>query len=193
MEITGAEAALIEAVSEPLFLLSGDRTIIWRNAASREKEFIESTGIGDERFAFRDSAFERRVAGLLTSVAEAGGQARTTAPCDRRMWQVVAIQRRTMALMSNGEISPRDRILVIMSEDREPEAPQQPGPTTSLSPVEKTLVSQLAAGRTVREASQQMRVSYHTARKYLQNIYAKTGARRQAELVAMLGAGAPRP
>ena len=47
----------------------------------------------------------------------------------------------------------------------------------------------LAAGRGVRGAAESMDISVATARQHLKAIFAKTGARRQAELVALLTHG----
>ena len=55
-----------------------------------------------------------------------------------------------------------------------------------LSPVELRLVERICAGDNLREASEVLRISYHTARKYMQTVFRKTGARRQADLVAQI-------
>jgi DNA-binding CsgD family transcriptional regulator len=50
----------------------------------------------------------------------------------------------------------------------------------------------LAAGRSLAQAADRLARSRNTARNQLQSIFAKTGAHRQAELVAtVLGAPAP--
>ena len=51
------------------------------------------------------------------------------------------------------------------------------------------LAVHLAAGRGVRGAAESMDISVATARQHLKAIFAKTGARRQAELVALLTHG----
>jgi len=52
-----------------------------------------------------------------------------------------------------------------------------------LTAVETELACRLADGRTVDEAASDQLISVHTARKYLQQIFAKTSTSRQAELV----------
>jgi len=52
-----------------------------------------------------------------------------------------------------------------------------------LTAVETELACRLADGRTVDEAASDQRISVHTARKCLQQIFAKTSTSRQAELV----------
>lgn len=55
-----------------------------------------------------------------------------------------------------------------------------------LSPVETRLVCHLVAGMTMCEAALVMRIKQLTARTYLKQIFLKTGARRQAELIRMM-------
>ncbi|MBL8702139.1 MAG: helix-turn-helix transcriptional regulator [Alphaproteobacteria bacterium] len=59
----------------------------------------------------------------------------------------------------------------------------------ALTPVEIELACHLADGRQLDAAAKHQRISIHTARKYLQQIFAKTGASRQAELVRLLVSG----
>jgi len=55
-----------------------------------------------------------------------------------------------------------------------------------LSPAEAKLAVQLAEGLTVIEASQRSGITTKTGRTYLERLFAKTGTRRQAELIALL-------
>ncbi len=58
-----------------------------------------------------------------------------------------------------------------------------------LTAVETELACRLADGRTIDQAAQEQRISVHTARKYLQQIFAKTQTSRQADLVRLLVSG----
>ncbi|MFP5306179.1 MAG: LuxR C-terminal-related transcriptional regulator, partial [Gammaproteobacteria bacterium] len=44
----------------------------------------------------------------------------------------------------------------------------------------------LARGLTIQEAAAEMRISEHTARNYSKRVFAKTGTRRQVELVRVM-------
>lgn len=55
-----------------------------------------------------------------------------------------------------------------------------------LTPREAALAAQLAAGQSLVEAGRALRLTDETARNYSKRIYAKTGARGQAELVRMV-------
>lgn len=55
-----------------------------------------------------------------------------------------------------------------------------------LTPAERRLADELCAGRSLRASADKLGVAYDTARNQLKAIFAKTGTRRQAELVARL-------
>lgn len=55
-----------------------------------------------------------------------------------------------------------------------------------LTQMEAKLAVQLAGGASLEEAAEHLGVSIHTARTHLKAVFAKTGARRQPELVAIL-------
>jgi DNA-binding CsgD family transcriptional regulator len=55
-----------------------------------------------------------------------------------------------------------------------------------LTPKEATLALRLAAGESLQEASEELRISPNTARAHLRSIFAKTGVDRQAKLVRVL-------
>src|SRR5262249_25297684 len=55
-----------------------------------------------------------------------------------------------------------------------------------LTPAEARLALHLVAGETLRSAAAKFNISYQTARTHLKNIFNKTGACRQAELVIVI-------
>jgi DNA-binding CsgD family transcriptional regulator len=55
-----------------------------------------------------------------------------------------------------------------------------------LTAAERRLAAALTSGSDLREVSDALGISYHTARAQAKSIFAKTGARRQAELVQLL-------
>lgn len=60
-----------------------------------------------------------------------------------------------------------------------------------LTVVETELVCHLVQGTSLEEIATALRVSSHTVRKYLQQVFAKTGTGRQADLILLLIGGAP--
>lgn len=59
-----------------------------------------------------------------------------------------------------------------------------------LTPAELAVAERMALGDTIQEAAASRRVSVNTARTHLKRLFAKTGARRQADLLRALLAGA---
>ncbi len=60
-----------------------------------------------------------------------------------------------------------------------------------LTVVETELVCHLVQGTALEAIAAELRVSSHTVRKYLQQVFAKTGTGRQADLILLLIGGAP--
>jgi DNA-binding CsgD family transcriptional regulator len=60
-----------------------------------------------------------------------------------------------------------------------------------LTPAEAKFAAALASGLSVREAARAVGITESSARTYLTRIFAKTGTRRQAELVSLLAASHP--
>jgi DNA-binding CsgD family transcriptional regulator len=57
----------------------------------------------------------------------------------------------------------------------------------ALSPVQARLTALLTAGRTIKEIASILEITEGSARQYLQRIFGKTGAKRQADLVRIVG------
>src|SRR5262249_41712931 len=68
-------------------------------------------------------------------------------------------------------------------------APQDIGAVAAnfgLSPAEARLLEHVVCGESVGEAAHALRISTHTARTRLAHIFSKTGASRQADLIALV-------
>lgn len=83
-------------------------------------------------------------------------------------------------------------VLVTVSDpdDTDAPAPEHLQQLFELTPAESRLAAALAGGRSVAEYAEASRISVGTARWTLKRILAKTGCRRQAELVRLLAASA---
>jgi len=78
---------------------------------------------------------------------------------------------------------------IIIFDDLERPAPPAPDllrRTFGLTAAEARLASHLAAGQDLETAAELCRITRETARGYLKSVFAKTGTRRQGELVALL-------
>ena len=56
----------------------------------------------------------------------------------------------------------------------------------SFTPAEAKLVDRLVAGKSLRQAAHELKITYETARTTLKSIFHKTGTHRQAELIIKL-------
>lgn len=88
------------------------------------------------------------------------------------------------AMHANGSQDERPKLVLVLLTPRERMAGSVSPSQLDLTRVEYELVLHIMSGKNVRQAAECMRISYHTARKYLQNVFTKTGVKRQAELVA---------
>jgi DNA-binding CsgD family transcriptional regulator len=164
IEVSEDSSALITYMQGPIFLLETRRKIAWRNRASLDHGFLDAVGLAPDGFDFRNAAVDLAVGGLVETAFARGGEARRLS-LDRNSstWDVIALRKGFWQELPGSSVQ----------EFR-------------LSPVERRLVDCIVRGRTVRQASLELNISYHTARKYLQAIFVKTGTRRQTELVARL-------
>jgi DNA-binding CsgD family transcriptional regulator len=78
-------------------------------------------------------------------------------------------------------------VVLVQSEvSRSPISPREIEAVFDLSVAESRLVSALAAGRSTAEFAETSGLSHNTIRNQLASVFAKTGTRRQAELVSMV-------
>jgi DNA-binding CsgD family transcriptional regulator len=77
-------------------------------------------------------------------------------------------------------------VLVQSEAARSPIKPREIEAAFNLSTAEARLVSALAAGRSTAEFAESSGLSSNTVRNQLASVFAKTGTRRQAELVSMV-------
>ncbi|WP_141400405.1 hypothetical protein [Magnetospirillum sp. 15-1] len=108
---------------------------------------------------------------------------------------VCPLRPETMAL---GPIQPMALIFIGDPDDHRPAPAEMLVRLYGLTPAEARLTQALLAGDTLQDFAGRMGVSLHTAKTQLKQVFAKTGAGRQAELVRdllgnpVLGMGAPK-
>lgn len=181
----------LDCLSEPvppILLVDEAMIIFWRNDASRQPEFLNAVGAAGSdagRCILEDNDANRRVRALVGRIFEQGGSEGLLLMRrpDVGAIRVIGSRRSFVRLSSEGQHTRSERVILVWRLGGGSDARRG---TVGLSAVEARLVRHLAEGKTVRQASSQMNISYHTGRKYLQVIFSKTGARRQAELMAMV-------
>lgn len=98
------------------------------------------------------------------------------APMGREASPVFDRRAEAAIFLSDPELHPRPR-------------PERLRCLHELTPTEAELASQLAGGRRLKDIAKELGVSIHTARAHLKHVFAKTGTRRQADLVRVLLSG----
>jgi len=79
-------------------------------------------------------------------------------------------------------------LLVVLDPDRRPMPPEEALRVAfSLTTAEARLAARLGTGESLDDAADSLRIAKETARCHLKQIFDKTGAHRQSELVALLG------
>jgi len=176
-EIAGKAALLLNRVGE----------VVLANSAA-EQLFNEHVNIVKRRLFCSDRQatdhFERALKQLLWS-ADRGGVPPIALPRPGKS-AVVAYLMRSYQL-ADTPLSTYHAIAVLV----DPDARLAPVISTlkamfGLTPAEARLAVALQSGNDVSEASVHLHISSETARKHLRSIFAKTGTRRQADLVALI-------
>jgi DNA-binding CsgD family transcriptional regulator len=87
-----------------------------------------------------------------------------------------------------GPAWPGASVLILIVDPNHARAPDEAvlREICGLSPAEAALAGRLAIGETLREAAIARGIAFTTARSYLEQIFHRTGARRQADLVRLL-------
>jgi DNA-binding CsgD family transcriptional regulator len=93
-------------------------------------------------------------------------------------------------LLSSDSCIPTERCAVVFIQQISLDLPsgfvEQVRTLFDLSPREASIAAALASGRTLKQAAHETQIQMSTARSYLENIFDKTGARQQSQLVALL-------
>ena len=81
--------------------------------------------------------------------------------------------------------------LFILPQTRASAPPGHLAKLYGLTPAEERLALEILSGKALADAADALNIKGHTARSYLKRVFAKTGVKRQAELVSRLMADAP--
>lgn len=166
------------------------RKIQWLNEAA--SAVLESgDGMrrdGADRLRLADEALDGMLGLMLDPGAPQEGQARTLT---RTMHRCGAPLRVTLASSGQSLVEryfAGPTVTVLMSEvERMGTLPAELLATTfGLTSREVDVTMGLVAGHSLQAISERLNISYETARTHLKQIFAKTGTRRQAELLARL-------
>jgi len=189
-----AIAGALDAIPQPVVVVDAEARVIGINASAR-------------RFLAPHQCADCSGCLLYTSrrAADAAMQRAVTAVAVDPGGEVPEASRRTVTLScpnGQGGISLTVGLLgrhapsrhggavaaVVLGASRE-ELQKDAAPLFCLTPAEARLAQWVAEGRSLKEAAAAFGVSIHTVRMQLRSIFAKTGTRRQAELVRLMFGG----
>jgi DNA-binding CsgD family transcriptional regulator len=187
---------LVDSLALGVILVSTGGRIVEVNAAA-ERILRANDGLAKDRDGFLRAArpeVTRRLRGLIASAAatgagsgeDAGGALALPRPSALRPLQVlVAPVGRDSA--SRWSAARPAAVVFVSDPEREPELPEsRVERLLGLTRTEARVAIALARGATSNEIAERIGVRANTVRWHLKQIYAKTGARRQAELVRLV-------
>src|SRR5204863_2287614 len=103
-----------------------------------------------------------------------------------RAYQLVAAPLRTRFRLFAGIPMPVAVVLITDPERQDPTDIELLVRTYKLTPKEATMAAKLSAGRSVKQAAEELAITYETARTHLRRIFSKTETSRQAELLLLM-------
>ena len=191
---TQALQTSIDTLSSAIVLLSQTGKVIFLNAAaSRFIKRCPDLDVRHDRLHAKSHVDTVQLEHLSRRVTGAGGE--------RPIGGAVAIQRADARLSLQVVAAPLpsdDRValtsgmgavalLVIYDPNAQPPIPQEILATLfGLTPMEGNLLVALSEGQTLRQYSDEHRVTYNTVRTHLRSVFAKTNTSKQSDLVRLL-------
>ena len=168
------------------------RILMLNRMAEAILEQNDGLGISGNALHAGRSKEENRLRGLILKAAvtgsghgfESGGMMAVPRPSERRAFEILVTPLRPGVLLS----AQRQQTAAIFLVDPE----NQPEPSDEalirlfgLTPAEARLAASLIQGKSLKQASEEFRLSRNTVRSQLQRVFDKTGATRQGELVTL--------
>lgn len=194
----GVYRGVVEQMGVAAIILDHDGKLVRANAVA-ERLLAEDDGLTLASGRLRLSAADahRALDGLLRLLkadedpaAAPPQRFRIARPSGRRDLGVVAKAVTTPAFMRGGKGAALALFVSDPGQDAAPD-PEAIRDLFQLTRMEAMLAAALAGGGSLVEAADRLGIAHNTARSHLRSIFAKTGARRQSQLVHLLHAGMP--
>lgn len=178
----------LDLLPQPVWLVQPDLRLDHQNLAARSQPWADAVSIVHQRL---DRLGDLDAHALLAAVAQAqlAVQSRFSQPLGLEVGgRLRRAELRTVPLMPAGAVCAERQFMLVL------EVPGEPGDEAWLdhlcqhhriTPAERRVMQRLMRGDTPREMTGGLNVSYATVRTHLRALYAKTGCRRQAELVQL--------
>lgn len=183
--VIGSESAdaLFAMAGEAVFITDVTLRVTYLNAAARV--MLQSDGpilLQAGELRFRTSTPETSRLGQAIRDAHTGI---FTLPCNSGEGEM-SLRVVLQVLEEQGASQATHRTRILLTAARKQNIRHWLVGAFGLTRVEAELAVLLAAGNEVAASAERMKISVHTARKYLQSVFEKTGVRRQVNLVTLL-------
>lgn len=192
LQVSGAEHGVyrgtVEQMGVAAIILNRDGRVVRTNVvADRLLEAGDGLTLADCRLRLKDGAQRKELETLLKSLdANPAPQRFRIARASGRDLAAIAKPIAAPAFMRGGAA------LALFVSDPGQEAQLEPEAIRDLfqlTRMEANLAVALASGRSLVDAADALGIAHNTARSHLRSIFAKTGARRQSQLVHLLHGG----
>ncbi len=189
--LTAGETVLDTLAWGVVFLDSGGRVIYSNRAAEETFRAGDGLSLKNGELSAADSETDARlrkaINDLVTCCATPGPFAISVPrPSLRRDYQIVTAPVRSRFRQFVATPLPFTVLLITDPERQRSGSLDSLARLYELTPKEAMLSGRLAEGKSVRQAAEELSISYETARTHLRRIFNKTGTSRQAELVRLI-------
>ena len=192
LELLSAGESVLDTLPLGVVYLKADaRAIYWNREA--DEIFRRDDGLS-LRNGTLSAADSRAAAQLRKVVYEALSPGRPPGPATvavprvslGRDYQVVAAPIRVRSRQFAGTSQPLVVVLITDPERQKPASVDLLMQMYKLTPKEAALAAKLSDGKSVEQASEELAITYETARTHLRRIFSKTGTSRQTELLLLM-------
>lgn len=192
LQIEGAEHGVYRGAVEQLgvgtIILDQTGTITRTNAvADQLLDAGDGIGVRDGKLRIADKGHQKTIEGLLTRIGDIPAPVRfKLSRSNGRDLVVVARPIHVPTIIRGGA---NLALFITVPGDDTQLDPAAIRDLFQLTRMEATLAVSLASGRSLVDAADTLGIAHNTARAHLRSIFAKTGARRQSQLVHLLRSG----
>ena len=189
--------AVLERMRQPLLILDGNRKITFSNDAGRE--LLKRNDLIGERDGFavcRDAESDTELMLALRQLALVPVPGNVDAVLERRSLRLrrgkgEQVAATVLALRPQRVLGAFGAATLALLAVYEPQIGGEIDPfllstTFDFTPAEARVAAQIASGQVPKEIARDFGLQLNTIRTHLKSIFAKTGTRRQAELVRVL-------
>lgn len=188
LERARAATATLASIGLPalVFDLAG-RVLVANELAERLSDHVHWRG--QDRFALKDSKADGLLRGAMETLQSDGVQSNRSFPVRGPEAQAALIAHVVPLRRSARDLFAQSVGVLILMPAKTPQAPsvELVQSLFDLTAAEARVARSLTMGQTVDEIASEKGVSSHTVRSQVRGVLEKTGSRRQADVIALLG------